>query len=378
MPAALARDPIYRGRRFAVETIELCVRWYLTYRLSYRDLAAMMAERGIVVSHSTILRWVQRYVPEYERRWVRFARPVVESWRMDETAVTVGGQHSWLYRAVDRNGKTVHSLLRANRDIESAQAFFRGAVARREVPWPTTVNLDGNIATHRGLQLMGEEDPRWKQARVRTNRYLNNLIEQDHRAVKRRCAAMLGLKSFGTAAITLAGIELAHRIRKQQFELPIIGNMPRPSIREWWECALRPPSQPQPAVDGDAPPLHQNSAAAQQRTEFRQRRRSVRRHFSFKVPLGENLYLFVAPNGGRYWRYRYSFRGKQKILALGVYPDVSLARARTRRENARRLLSQDIDPSTRKKEVRFGFGNLIGAGTDRLGTFKLNNRCRAA
>jgi transposase-like protein len=377
MPAALPRDPIYRGRRFAVETIELCIRWYLTYRLSYRDLSAMMAERGIVVSHSTILRWVQRYVPEYERRWARFARPVVGSWRMDETAVTVGGEHSWLYRAVDRNGKTVHSLLRANRDIESAQAFFRSAVARRDVPWPATVNLDGNIATHRSLQLLGEEDPRWKQVRVRTNRYLNNLIEQDHRAVKRRCAAMLGLKSFGTAAITLTGIELAHRIRKQQFELPIIGNVPRPSIREWWEYALRSPRRPQPAVEGGAPSLHQNSAA-QRRTEFRQRRRSVRRHFSFKVPLGDNLYLYVAPNGSRCWRYRYSFRGKQKILALGVYPDVPLALARTRRENARRLLSQHIDPSTQKKEVRFGVGNLIGAGSDSLGKSKLDNRCRAA
>jgi transposase-like protein len=148
MPVALSRDPIYRGRRFAVETIELCVRWYLTYRLSYRDLSAMMAERRITVSHSTILRWVQRYVPEYERRWAKFAQPVVESWRMDETEVMVAGTPHWLYRAVDRNGKTVHSRLCANRDVAAAQAFFRRAVARREVSWPTRINLDGNSATH--------------------------------------------------------------------------------------------------------------------------------------------------------------------------------------------------------------------------------------
>jgi transposase-like protein len=91
MSKAIARDPIYRRRRFQPEIIELCVRWYLTYRLSYRDLVEMMAERGVVISHSTILRWVQRYVPEFERRWSRYARAVHSSWRMDETAVSVRG-----------------------------------------------------------------------------------------------------------------------------------------------------------------------------------------------------------------------------------------------------------------------------------------------
>lgn len=127
MPQAAARDPIYRRRHFSSETIELCVRWYITYRLSYRDLVAMMAERGVVVSHTTILRWVQRYVPEYERRWARFSRPVNSSWRMDETAVSVRGGRYYLYRAVDRQGKSVGSLLCDNRDIVAAQAFFRGS-----------------------------------------------------------------------------------------------------------------------------------------------------------------------------------------------------------------------------------------------------------
>ncbi len=89
MTQPIERDPIYRGRRFQTETIELCVRWYITYRLSYRDLAEMMSERGIVVSHKTIMRWVLRYVPEFEKRWARYARPVNSSWRMDETAVSV-------------------------------------------------------------------------------------------------------------------------------------------------------------------------------------------------------------------------------------------------------------------------------------------------
>ena len=111
MARRIARDPIYRGCRFSSETIETCVRWYITYRLSYRDLADMMAERGIVVSHTTIMRWVLRYVPEYERRWSRYARSPGSSWRMDETAVAVRGGRHYLYRAVDRRGKSVASLL---------------------------------------------------------------------------------------------------------------------------------------------------------------------------------------------------------------------------------------------------------------------------
>ncbi len=107
MTKAIARDPIYRRRRFQPEVIELCVRWYLTYRLSYRDLVEMMAERGVTVSHSTILRWVQRYVPEYERRWARFAQPINSSWRMDETAVSVRGGRHYLFEVLSVGGDNV-------------------------------------------------------------------------------------------------------------------------------------------------------------------------------------------------------------------------------------------------------------------------------
>src|ERR1700719_511903 len=100
MTKPIVRDPIYRRRRFDAEIIELCVRWYITYRLSYRDLVAMMAERGIIVSHTTILRWVIRYVPEFEKRWNRFARPVNTSLRVDETYIKIRGKWNFLYRAV--------------------------------------------------------------------------------------------------------------------------------------------------------------------------------------------------------------------------------------------------------------------------------------
>ena len=101
MTKAIARDPIYRRRRFEAELIELSVRWYITYRLSYRDLVAMVAERGVGVSHTTIMRWALRYVPEFENRWARYARRVNRSWPVDETSIPVRGRWHYLYRAVD-------------------------------------------------------------------------------------------------------------------------------------------------------------------------------------------------------------------------------------------------------------------------------------
>lgn len=238
MSKAIVRDPIYRQRRFPAEVIELCVRWYITYRLSYRDLVAMMAERGIVVSHTTIMRWVLRYVPEFEKRWARHARPVHPSWRMDETAVSVRGGKHYLYRAVDKHGKSVDSLLCASRGREAAQAFFQHAVARVESEWPSKVNVDGYTPTHLALRLLAREDRAWRSVTVRSNRYLNNIVEQDHRAIKRRCAPMLGLKSFRTAEITLAGIELAHRIRKGQFSVGRLSHGRGASLKQLWTLAL--------------------------------------------------------------------------------------------------------------------------------------------
>jgi transposase-like protein len=238
MTKAIARDPIYRRRRFQSELIELCVRWYLTYRLSYRDLVALMAERGITVSHSTILRWVQRYVPEFEKRWDRYARPVHSSWRMDETAVSVRGGVHYLYRAVDKHGKTVDSLLCVDRSESAARAFFSKALKTHQPRRPRKVNLDGNAASHRALRLLRQENPEWQSVVVRSRRYLNNIVEQDHRAIKRRCAPMLALKSFRTAAVTLAGVELAHRIRKRQFSFGRGGPRRFSSLKHIWARAL--------------------------------------------------------------------------------------------------------------------------------------------
>jgi transposase-like protein len=182
MTRAMRRDPIYRHRRFPPEIIETCVRWYVTYRLRNRDLAAMMAERGVVVSHTTIMRWVLRYVPEFEKRWARYARPARSSWRMDEPAVSVRGGLHYLYRAVDKQGKSIGSLLRPDRGMHAAQEFFRTAVAANGFRWPTTVNLDGNAASHRALRLLA--------AQVRNN-------GRPRRAVSRRVSSGIAAEVRG-------------------------------------------------------------------------------------------------------------------------------------------------------------------------------------
>src|SRR5829696_6784485 len=121
---------LLRGRHFNHTVIILCVRWYITYKLSYRDLVEMMAERGVTVSHTTILRWVRRFVPEFEKRWSRHARPVGTSWRVDETYVRVRGRWTYLYRAVDKRGLTVDFLSGEHRDIAAAKRFFTSAIER--------------------------------------------------------------------------------------------------------------------------------------------------------------------------------------------------------------------------------------------------------
>ena len=238
MTKPIARDPIYRRRMFDAHVIELCVRWYITYRLSYRDLVGIMAERGIMVPHSSILRWVTRYVPEYEKRWNRFSRPVSTSWRCDETYVSIRGKWHYLYRAVDKYGKTVDFLLRRDRGIAAAQAFFRKALATNLNRWPRKVRLDGHVPSHRALRLLRREDRRWRNVEVRSCKYLNNIVEQDHRAIKRRCASMAGFKSFDNAAITITGIELAHRIKKRQFSFGAGRTRRDRSLKVLWDRAL--------------------------------------------------------------------------------------------------------------------------------------------
>ena len=195
----------------------LCVRWYLSFKLSSRDLVQMMTERGIVVAHTTILRWVQRYVPEFEKRWSRYARPMNGSWRCDDTYVKVKGRWTYLYRAVDKYGRTVDFLLSERRDVAAAKRFFRQAMKNNGTP--RVITLDAYAASHRAVRELESEGSMPRRVRIRSSKYLNNVVEQDHRRVKQRIAPMLGFKRFDTATITISGIELAEKIKKAQFKI---------------------------------------------------------------------------------------------------------------------------------------------------------------
>ena len=171
-----------------------------------------MAERGISVDHSTVHRWAIKLLPVLEKAFRRSKRKVGRSWRMDETYVKVRGEWKYLYRAVDKAGATVDFLLRAHRDKAAARRFFEDAIVQNGAPEKVTIDKSGsNIAALEAINA-----GRRKRIVVRQVKYLNNIVEQDHRAIKRRARPMLGFKDFRCASILLSGIELMHMIRKGQ------------------------------------------------------------------------------------------------------------------------------------------------------------------
>ena len=205
---------VLKRLHYPLDVILLCMRWYVAYSLSLRNLEEMMAERGFEVDHSSVHRRVIKLVPLFEKAFRRHKRPVGRSWRMDETYVKVKGQWKFLYRAVDKGGNTVDFLLRAHRDKAAARRYFEKAIDQNGEPATITVDKSGaNLAALEALNA-GRATP----IRIRQNKYLNNLVEQDHRAIKRIIKPMMGFKDFRCARIILAGIEVMHMIRKGQMQ----------------------------------------------------------------------------------------------------------------------------------------------------------------
>ena len=202
----------FKGSHFENDIILWAIRWYVAYPISYRHLEEMMQERGVHVDHATLNRWVIKYSPELEKEFRRRQQRVGTKWRMDETYVRVKGQWNYLYRAVDKEGLTVDFLLMPTRDRAAAEAFLRKAIRAQGLPEKITIDQSSsNTAaiqryngTHRTAIM------------IRHCKYLNNIVEQDHRAVKRITQPMLGFKSFEAACCTIAGIEVMHAIRKGQ------------------------------------------------------------------------------------------------------------------------------------------------------------------
>jgi len=201
---------------YPIEVMLVCVRWYAAYPLSLRHIEEMMAERGVLVDHTTVHRWSIKMLPilAAAMRWRK--RCVGASWRMDETYVKVGGQWKYLYRAVDKAGHTIDFLLCAHRDYAAARRFFERAIDLHGVLEKITIDKNGaNTAAIEGLRADSGAN-----IELRQSKYLNNIVEQDHRAIKRIVRPMLGFKSFRCASILLAGIETMHMIKKGQLDRP--------------------------------------------------------------------------------------------------------------------------------------------------------------
>lgn len=221
----------FKGSQFEREIILWGVRWYVAYPISYRQLEEMMGERGVTVDHSTLNRWVIKYAPEVEKQFRRRQCPVGRSWRLDETYVKIKGKAAYLYRAVDKEGHTIDFLLTPNRDREAAEAFLHKAVRSQGLPEKITIDKSGsNTAAITHYNKTHET-----AIVIRHSKYLNNLVEQDQRAVKRVVRPRLGCKSFWAARCTIAGIEVMHAIRKGQ--LIRTGNAPQTPAEQFYALA---------------------------------------------------------------------------------------------------------------------------------------------
>jgi transposase-like protein len=202
----------FKGAHFPPDIMLKGVRWYVAYPLSTRHVEELMLERGVHVDHSTINRGVVKYSPQLEEAFHRRKRPVWVSWRMDETDIRVKGTWTYLYRAVDKYGETIDFLLTEHRDKDAALRFLTKAIRRNDLP--ETITIDGSDANEAAIK--SYHAVHGTSIAIRPVNYWNNVVEQDHRGVKRITRPMLGFKAFDVAQATLVGIELMHRIKKRQ------------------------------------------------------------------------------------------------------------------------------------------------------------------
>ena len=202
----------FKGGHFPKCIVLQGVYWYLRYSLSYRDIEELMEERGVYLDHATVQRWVVKYTPLLEAKFRKKKKSVGTSWRMDETYIKVKGEWHYLYRAVDKEGNTIDFLLTKKRDKKAAKRFFIKAIGNNGIP--EKITIDGSAANKSAIEEYNKENG--TSIEIRQVKYLNNIVEQDHRGIKRITNSMLGFKSFDSASITLSGIEIVHMLRKKQ------------------------------------------------------------------------------------------------------------------------------------------------------------------
>jgi transposase-like protein len=206
----------FKWRHYSPELILLCVRWYCRYQLSYRDVEEMMRERGLNVDHSTVFRWVQRYASEINKRVRPHLKMSGTSYRVDETYIKVGKTCKYLYRAVDKEGQTIEFMLSERRDVSAVKRFFKKMMRADHRRLSFSISVDKNAAHPEAFTSSQEEELLPMDCNLRRVKYLNNVIEQDHRFIKKKVRAAQCFKRFHTAERTLEGIEAMYLMRKGQ------------------------------------------------------------------------------------------------------------------------------------------------------------------
>src|SRR5579863_9319556 len=204
----------FKGRQHPGEVIILCVRWYLRYPRSYLHVTELVADRGVEVDASCIWRWVQAYAPELNKRCRPHLKPTNKSYRIDETYIKVKGEDKYLYRALDSTGQTIDFLLAAKRDTAAAKRFLRRAIDASGNPMPRVMNVDQNPAYPAAVEALKADGAIPHRVVLRQCKYLNNLIEQDHRTVKETGLAGQRLWFVSERVAALQGIETVDMIRK--------------------------------------------------------------------------------------------------------------------------------------------------------------------
>lgn len=203
-----------KGCHFPLEVMMIAVRWYSAYPLSYRHVEDFLKERGIGADHSTVNRWIQKLSVIVKNKFKKYKKPVLGSWRMDETYIRVKGKWVYYYRAVDKEGKTIDVYLSEKRDKEAVRTFFKKAIESSGSP--LKVNIDKSGANFFGLKDLNKTLPKDQKIEVTQIKMKQQIIEQDHRFIKKTTNPMLGFKNFESAKATLDLIEINHMIRKNQ------------------------------------------------------------------------------------------------------------------------------------------------------------------
>jgi putative transposase len=226
----------FKGRHFPKDIILMAVRWKLAYALSYRDIEELMAERGVKLGSSTAQKWTVHFAPQIEAEFRKMKRKVGTSWRMDETYLKVNGKWTYLYRAVDKAGKTVDFMLSEKRYSKSVLKFFKKAFDSNGMPDKVSIDKSGSNTTalkriNDIIFLLGY----WHLfIEIRRSKYLNNIIEQDHRGIKRVTKNTTGFKSFESAQATIAGIELHRMLKKWQLD----STKNQPAWKQFYDLAV--------------------------------------------------------------------------------------------------------------------------------------------